>query len=115
MGKGQHNPGADLLALRPATARKWERGEDGLVRILIPRFTGRLLGRWLMPRLKKPYFKLKLDEIGSFIWERCDGMRTGEEIAGLLAKQFPDLEDASNRLGQFLAMLFSLGHVVNPE
>ncbi|MBL6975962.1 MAG: PqqD family protein [Deltaproteobacteria bacterium] len=107
-------PGQDLLELRPATARKWERGEDGLVRILVPRFTG-LLGRWIMPRLKKPYLPIRLDETGSFIWEKCNGALSGREIARDLEKRFPTMENADQRLAQFLGMLFAQAHVVNTE
>lgn len=114
MSKPPGTPVQDLLELHPATARKWERGEDGLVRILVPRFTGRL-GRWIMPRLEKPYLPIRLDETGTFIWEKCDGTLSGREIARQLEERFPEMEDAAQRLAQFLGMLFAQGHVVNTE
>jgi len=100
-------------SVSPARARKWETTEDGLVRILVPRFNGRILGRFLMPRLRDPFFRVRLDEVGSFIWELCDGARNWEEIASLLEERFPDMEDARDRLGLFLNHLLAQGHVGN--
>ncbi len=35
----------------------------------------------------------RLNATASFVWEHCDGNRTAEEIADLLAAEFPDARD----------------------
>ena len=53
-----------------------------------PRFTRGILAKILLPHLRKTSFKVHLDEIGSFVWERCDGTHTLEEIAEAMDQTF---------------------------
>ena len=101
----------DVLDARPVRARDHVADGDGLVSILVPRFNGRILTRVLVPLLREPCFRVRLDRVGSFVWSACDGSRTGREIAGLLAVEFPDMERAEDRLAVFLAHLLAQGHV----
>lgn len=39
---------------------------------------------------KSPFFKIKLDDRGSFIWEHCDGKTSIEQICRLLEDKFGD-------------------------
>jgi hypothetical protein len=79
----------------------------GNVVLLIPRFRRGLCAKWLQPRLKKPYFRLSLDEVGSFVWEQCDGKMTVREIAALMAARFGEnVQPVENRLSIFFATLF---------
>ncbi len=100
------------LAFRPQRARETERGDDGLAAIVVPKFNGRILGKYLMPRLKNPNFLVRLDEVGSFAWDLCDGSLTGEGIAQRLAERFPDLVDPRGRAAIFLRQLLGQGHVI---
>jgi len=78
----------NLLDLIPKRLRQWEKGENDKIVILIPKLRGKLLSKWLLPKLKKPYYKVKLDDFGSYIWEQCDGSKTVEQIALNLRDQF---------------------------
>lgn len=104
-------PLPDELTLRPATARAWEHAADGHVVLLVPKFGGKILGRWLQPRLRDPYMKIHLDALGSAVWEACDGARTGEEIAALLAERFPGTPQPAERVRVFLRRLRMQGHI----
>ncbi|MBM4394686.1 MAG: PqqD family protein [Deltaproteobacteria bacterium] len=101
---------SDPLDLRPVRARADERGDDGLLSIRVPRFEG-WLARLLGPRLRRPDFLLRLDAVGTAVWEMCDGARTGHQIAAALASRFPDLAKAEGRTRAFLGLLIRQGHV----
>jgi hypothetical protein len=100
-----------LLAGRIVTARPADRTDDGRVAIRVPRFDGRILRRVLVPLLKRPDFHVRLDDLGSAAWDLCDGTRTGEEMATLLADRFPDQPDVRLRLALFLRTLLAQGHL----
>ena len=64
---------------KPMRTSEWYE-EEGLVRLKIAKFEGRL-GEWLCNVMKKPkYIVVNLDEMGSFIWRRCDGETTISKI-----------------------------------
>lgn len=56
--------------------------------------------------MKNPYFRIKLDEIGSAVWEMCDGEKTVREIGECLHQRFKDkIEPVYDRLAVFLQTL----------
>ncbi len=97
---------SDLLLMRPRRLVGHEDTEDGRVVVLRPRFMRGPLAWWLQPRLTRPHFRVKLDEIGSFVWSRCDGHRTVGDIAAAMERQFGEsAEKAAERLNMFLGEL----------
>lgn len=100
------NCDSDFLRLRPRWNRHWERSEKDLAVILIPKFGDYALGRWLMSKLKEPHYRLKLDDIGTFVWRHCDGHHDVEEIGAKLQHHFGErVEPVYERLGVFLHQL----------
>ena len=74
--------------------------------LLAPRFKSRILRRWLLPRLKRPFFRVELDDIGSALWLLCDGKRNVKEIAGIMRERFGDrIEPCYERMGLFFQQL----------
>lgn len=74
--------------------------------LLKPKFSHPLLAKYLLPRLKKPHYKIKLDEIGSFTWNLCDGKNTVKEIGLLLKEEFGEqVEPLYERLALFFQNL----------
>jgi len=95
----------NLLELIPKRIAKWEEIE-GLVVILKPKFSHPWMREHLLPRLKKPYYRVKLDETGSSVCRLCDGQRTVEEIGKILSQSFGEkIEPLYERLSYFLQML----------
>ncbi len=93
----------NLWELKPLRLREWEKTDDGKVTILIPKFKNELLKKWLLPKLAKPFFRVKLDKIGSTIWLLIDGDKTVAEIADNLRKIYGEsVEPLEERLGKFL-------------
>jgi hypothetical protein len=96
----------NLLDLRPARGARWERGPDGLVTLLVPRFRNRFLVRWLVPMLERPDITVRLDEEGSFVWDRCDGGTTVLAIAEQLQRKIGgDADAVMDRVGRYVQQL----------
>ena len=87
-----------------------DEGEDDRVTLLRPKFLRGPLARWLQPKLRKPYYRVHLDEIGSRSWRLIDGERAVSEIVELLQDEF-DQEDMTDRLDMFLRELEAGGMI----
>jgi hypothetical protein len=89
----------------------WSVGEDGLVHIVVPKFQSRL-GRKLCGLIrKKNEFCADMDRIGSFVWERCDGKTSVDNILKELEKDFPDEKNIDQRLFVFLTQMAQLDYL----
>lgn len=96
----------NLLDLIPEQKIQFEESSDGLIILLKPKFKNKLLVKYLLPQIKKPNFKIKLDQFGSFVWKQCDGINTVEQIAKLLQDHFKeDIEPVYDRLSLFMQSL----------
>lgn len=99
--------GANYLELTPLRLNEEEISEENLVTILIPKFQNKFAARFIIPKLKSPVIKLKLDELGSAVWLLIDGKRTVDKIAQLLLEKFGNkIEPINERLTKFLTGLY---------
>lgn len=95
----------EYFSRRPRRNRDWE-DENGRIVVLIPKFGNHFFGKWMMAKMNRPFYRLKLDEIGSFVWQRCDGATDIKQIGEQLAAHFGDkVEPVHERLGLFLRSL----------
>lgn len=102
MSKRQQN----LYELCPVPAVPFEVGGDELVTLLVPRFEGRRLTALLGRLLRRPDIRVRLDSLGSFVWQQCDGKATVVDIAARAAAKFGgDAEAMLHRTGAFFAKL----------
>lgn len=98
-------PPANLLECRPEPVVTAEPDGERIV-LLRPRFLRGPLAWWLQPILPHPYLKVHLDEVGSFVWQRCDGRTTVAEIAEAMEAEFgARVSPAIDRLAVFLRQL----------
>ncbi len=105
----KHDP-RNLLDLIPETAVEVERTEDGQIIVLEPRFSGGFLGKYIQPRLKRKHLAIDLDEIGTVVWDACDGKRDVRAIAALLAERFgDDFDPEYQRLALFIRTMVQRG------
>jgi hypothetical protein len=96
----------NLLELVPIRNIDWKKSDQGLTVLLKPKIKHPVLAKNILPRLKNPYYKIRLDDVGSFIWEQCDGVQTVKEIADSLSERFGDkVEPLYDRLALFLQSL----------
>ncbi|MFH1013371.1 MAG: PqqD family peptide modification chaperone, partial [Thermoplasmatota archaeon] len=56
-------------------------------------------------------FQADMDMLGSFIWQRCDGKRSVEEILNELKKGFPNEKNIDQRLFYFLIQMRQLEYL----
>lgn len=98
----------NLYDLIPQKKYNFEVNSENLVTILIPKFSNKFLVQHLMPRLRHPYIKIKLDEIGSAVWLEIDGKKTIGEIASILETKFGEkIQPIDERLSKFFTQLNS--------
>jgi len=93
----------NLLTLKPMRTVEWEYAEDGLVVLKVLRFHSRFAARWILPHLRSPKVRVKLDFLGSFAWSLCDGETTVMSIVGRMHERFDGFSDPGyNRIARFL-------------
>lgn len=96
----------NLLDLKPKRNLRWESREDGLVTLIVPKFSNRFVVKWFVPLLARPNIRVKLDALGSFVWNKCDGATSVEQIAHDMAIAFDEpVERLYERIGLFLSRL----------
>lgn len=98
----------NLLELTPAKIYKEEVDAEGNVIVLIPKFKNKILVKYLAPKIKSEYFKLKLDKFGSAVWMLLNGENNVKFIADELVKKYGDeIQPIYDRLPKFISMLYS--------
>jgi hypothetical protein len=96
----------NLLDLKPVRLVESERTEEDRAVLLKPKFSWGPLKKLLQPRLKRPFYKIQLDEIGTFVWDRLDGETTVGDIADAAFAHFREkIEPVHGRLKTFLMQL----------
>jgi len=103
----------NYLELTPYRIYEHEFRDNGeLVNILVPKFTGRILGKYLQPNLKYKYIKADLDKFGTATWLAIDGQTNVNGIAEKLVEQFGDeIQPVHQRLTNFLTQLYKAGFI----
>lgn len=106
-GAGGSARGPNLLDLTPRREVEWEVAADGFITLVRerPRVRGpSSLGRWISFMLAPP--RIRLDDVGSFVWLHLDGGTDVRELAELVRAEFGDrVEPVGQRLGQLIRLL----------
>jgi len=106
-------PRSQVLGARPVRnpAVEWERlasadGKPGLVLVRVPRRNDRV-GNWMARWFRLPDFrKIELDEIGSDLWEACDGHRSVGAITQMVCDRYRlNRRQAETSVTAYLRML----------
>jgi len=85
---------------------EWMKEDGGEVSLIIPADQKRHM-RWLIRAMSLPNKRVvTLDDVGSFVWERCDGESTFEQIAQELSGRFQlTRREAEASLAEFFRVL----------
>jgi hypothetical protein len=106
---------ANYLELTPVLIFDSEESEEGLITILIPRFKGKFMNKYIV-REKARYIYLKLDELGSATWKAVDGKKNVGQICEELKVTLGDkLTHAEERITKFLSILYNNRHITFKE
>lgn len=102
-------PDPAFLALVPVRAVPFETGDGGRVTLLRPKFVSPRWS-WLRRFLKRPDFRVRLDERGSTLWLAMDGTRSVADLAALARERFGEAgEPHEERCGRFVEELLRGG------
>lgn len=106
----------NFLELTPIRNYEHEVREDGLIDILVPKFTSKFGKKFINKKLRYPHIKANLDELGSSTWLLIDGNKKVEEIASELSEKHEDkINPVDDRLIQFLNDLYRNGFIYFKE
>ncbi len=87
---------------------------DGKVVIMVPKFTSKWIHN-LFPRTQMLFFRIKLDELGSLIWENITGDKTIAEITVLFQQQLSEksvpFDEAGGRVEKFMSTLYDWRYI----
>lgn len=98
----------NYLNLTPIRLFDFEIENDNRVTLLIPKFTNIILQKYILPKLKSPYIKIKLDKLGSSTWLKCDGNKTVNQICNELLNEFgEEISPVEERVTKFLSQLYN--------
>ncbi len=90
-------------SVQPSRRFDWYQDGDGRCVVLRPKLGEGRVGRWFAGRLRDPYYRIRLDEVGTFVWKACDGHTPLTVIAELMRDEFGGrVEPAEARLGLFV-------------
>jgi hypothetical protein len=105
--KEQINLNRNLLEIIPVKNIEWGTYPDsGLVFLKQPKFRSVLLKKYLLHRLPDQFYRVNLDDIGSFIWHEIDGEQNVSGIAVAVEREFGTRVDpVHQRLGTFIRSL----------
>ncbi len=96
----------NLLDLIPIRCVDWKKNKEGLVILLKPKFKSTFSKKYIISHLKRPFYKVRLDAVGSFVWENLNDTNTVQEIAKLMQDKFGEkLKPLYDRLSIFLQHL----------
>lgn len=96
----------NLWELQPKRNAQWETTEEGKIVVLVPKFRNAILVKLILPYLAKPFFRIKLDAVGTVIWQHCDGVTPVSRIAEILKEQFgQEVDPVDARINHFLNQL----------
>lgn len=108
MAKKEEN----LLDMIPKQKRESRMSGDGTVDVFIPRFGDNWFGAILGRLFKNKPIHLHLDDVGTAVWNLCDGRRTVYDIGKSMEEKFGDrIDPVYERLGLFLHQMKKAGIV----
>ncbi|MGM0612695.1 MAG: PqqD family protein [Bacteroidota bacterium] len=99
------------LELIPIRRHEHEMDEEGKVKLVVPKFNKKWMQKFFIAPAGKKTVNIQLDEMGSAVWLRIDGEKTVEKIAGELINNYPDTEEAQDRVLSFISMLYEQRYI----
>jgi hypothetical protein len=98
----------NYLEMTPYCMHKHVIKDNGLVDVLVPKFTNKFAVKYLIPRSKSPFIRANLDEFGSTTWLLMDGKNNVSEISDKLIEKFGEtIQPVNARLTLFLTNLYN--------
>lgn len=100
---------ANLLDLTPTRLHEHDTDEGGKVVLLVKKFRSEKVSRYVLGR-KSPYYRVKLDELGSAVWKEIDGHSKVSDILDRVRAAYAGTpektEELESRLSKYLSLLY---------
>ncbi len=97
----------NYLELTPVRSHNYLLEDDNRVAVLVPRFKNKILVKFIVPRLKSPDIKVKLDKFGSAAWLKADGNKNVQVICNELLNEYGDeINPVIERVTKFYSQLY---------
>lgn len=96
------------LELTPVKLHPEEVDDQNIVTVLAPKFKNKYAVKYILPKMKDKYFKIKFDKLGSFVWLHLDGQNKIRDVINTSIKEFgEEIHPADERINKFLLQLFN--------
>ena len=100
----------NTLDLIPIALVKHETLENGKIKLIIPRFSSKILAQIFTGKKKSTQFRISLDETGSNVWLCIDGEKSVSEIITelipILISKNLSIEVIEERVSAFISRLY---------
>ncbi len=103
--KKKYRKNINFLKLIPERNVEFEEEENGKITLILEKTKNPLIKAIINFFNRSQFFRIHLDEKGSFIWKLMDGKRDMEEIIEKIVERFGDEESITNRLKVFFLQL----------
>jgi Coenzyme PQQ synthesis protein D (PqqD) len=102
---GQNLKSFNIFDLTPKQLYPSELVEKGKFVVLVPE-PQRKFVEWFKPKKIKTNVRVKLDILGSFVWDSCDGTMTVQDIANKMKLEYGVLaEPVDSRVSNYIRRL----------
>ncbi|MCX7908212.1 MAG: PqqD family protein [Ignavibacteria bacterium] len=102
----------NYLEMHPIRNYDYDFRSEELVDVLVPRFTSKFAQRHILPKMKNPYIRANLDEMGSYLWLNIDGKKKVADLINKMTEQFGErVQPATERVLLFLTQLYKAGFI----
>ncbi len=95
----------NFLKLIPERNIDFEEGENGKITLILEKTKNPIIKAIINFFNKSQYFRIHLDEKGSYIWKLVDGEKNMEAIVSALKEKFGEEEKLLDRLKLFFIQL----------
>ena len=89
--------------------------EEGKIVLLVPKFKNPVLTSLVVPGRKSPHFRIKLDEVGTAVWEEIDGQKSAGDICERLKEKLGEkvqpYNEIEQRVSKFLSRLYEQRYI----
>ena len=105
----------NYLDATPIRKVDFQTDDNNLVIMLVPKFRNEKLNNFLLHRRKR-YFNIHLDEPGTAVWMKIDGVRNVGSICRELQEELGGkIEPAEQRITKFLTQLYEARYITFAE
>jgi hypothetical protein len=106
--KNKNKQQINYLDLTPIRLLNYQVDDDNKVSVFVPKFRNKILVKYLVPRMKFPDIKMKLDKLGSAAWLKCDGEKNVRQICDeLLMDIGEEINPVEERVTKFFTQLYN--------